>query len=279
MQWSDWSSDVCSSDLVTIIFPNGGESLSGAATNISWNSRDLDGDALTYFVLFSPDRGVTWKTLTADHPATSLEVPLDALGQTRLGLIRVQASDGFNTGEDVSDATFITPNIPPEVQILSPFNGDIFEGVQLVVFQASSSDAEDGVLADSRLRWTSNIDGLLGSGTTLEIEVSELAERNHTITLAGTDSSGAMTVVRVNISIYRVAPIQNLPMVPPTKSPTKASSKAPTIFPIKDSTKTPTKTPSEAPTTTPVAECRIGLLNFFLCFIRDLLKRLINIIF
>jgi hypothetical protein len=255
---------------VSVIFPNGGESLSGATTTISWSSTDPDGDALSYFVLFSPDAGATWKTLTTDHVTTSLEVSLDALGQTRFGLILVQASDGFNTGEDVSDATFITPNIPPEVQILSPSNGDFFEGIQLVVLQASSSDAEDGVLPDSELRWASNIDGFLGSGATIEIEASELAEKNHTITLEGSDSSGAKTFASVNITIYRVAPIKNTTTASPTTSPIKAPTQAPI--------KAPTQAPIQTPTKSPVPECHIGLFNVF-CFVSKFFKLLINIIF
>jgi hypothetical protein len=190
----------------TVLFPNGGESLSDSTTNISWSATDPDGDALSYSVLFSPDSGATWNAITTDHTTTSLVVPLNALGQTRFGLIRVQASDGFNIGEDVSDATFVTPNIPPEVQIISPFNGDNFAGVQLVVLQASSFDVEDGIVAGNRLNWTSNIDGFLGSGPTVEILASSLPENKHTIALTGSDSVESMTTATVNITIYRIAP-------------------------------------------------------------------------
>jgi hypothetical protein len=276
------------SPVVTVIFPNGGESLSGATTTISWRSSDSDGDTLTYFVLFSPDNGATWITLATDHLTTSLEVPLDALGKTNVGLIRVQASDGFNTGEDVSDATFITPNIPPEVQILSPSNGNYFVGSQLVVFQAASSDTEDGQLTDSNLLWKSDIDGNLGTGRTFEILASGLTENNHIITLTGYDSNRATAVANVNITIYRIAP--NLPA--PTISPTQAPAKIPTMIPTKRPaipdvtpptplpTKSPTKRPLVSPTTIPTkrptAKCKFGFFNFF-CFISSFFRWLINI--
>jgi hypothetical protein len=74
---------------VTVLFHNGFKNLSGSSVNISWSGTNPDGDALSYSVLFSPDSGATWKAITTDHTTTSLVVPLNALGQTRFGLIRV----------------------------------------------------------------------------------------------------------------------------------------------------------------------------------------------
>jgi hypothetical protein len=268
---------------VTVLFPNGGESLSGSATNISWSATDPDGDALSYSVLFSPDSGTTWKAITTDHTTTSLVVPFNALGQTRFGLIRVQASDGFNIGEDMSDATFVTPNIPPEMQIIRPFNGDNFAGVQLVVLQASSFDVEDGIVAGNRLNWTSGIDGFLGSGLTVEILASSLSENNHTITLKGLDSGGAVTTATVNITVYRIAPpIEDKTTEAPTKSPTAAPIQAPINGPIQapinGPIQAPINAPIKSPTESPVAECRIGLFNL-LCVVRSFFQWLIGRIF
>jgi hypothetical protein len=284
---------------VTVLFPNGGESLSGSNTTISWSATDPDGDALSYSVLFSPDSGATWKAITTDHTSSSLLVPLNALGQTRFGLIRVQASDGFNIGEDVSDATFVTPNNLPEVQIIRPFNGDNFAGVQLVVLQASSFDVEDGIVAGNRLNWTSGIDGFLGSGTTVEILASSLSENNHTITLKGLDSGGAMTTATVNIIVYRIAPpiqeptteaptyspitapIQapiNAPIQAPINAPIQAPINAPIQAPGNAPIQAPINAPIKSPTEIPAAECHIGLFYLF-CLVRSFFQRLIDSIF
>jgi hypothetical protein len=167
----------------------------------------------------------------------------------------------------VSDATFVTPNIPPEVQIIRLFTGDSFAGVQLVVLQASSFDVEDGIIAGNRLNWTSNIDGFLGSGLTVETLASSLSENNHTIALTGSDSVGSMTTATVNITIYRSAPpINDTATAAPTNSPTAAPIQAPINAPIK------------SPTEIPAAECRIGLFYLF-CLVRLFFQRLIDRIF
>ena len=155
---------------VTVVFPNGGESLSGDSTTIVWTANDPDPlDSLFFSVLFSPDGGTTWNTLITDYSETSLEIPLNALGETSTGLIRVQASDGFNTADDVSDGTFISPNNPPVVQIVSPVTGDFFVSVQPITFESTSSDTEDGSLQGSQLMWYSDKDGFIGQGRQLTL--------------------------------------------------------------------------------------------------------------
>lgn len=231
---------------VTVRFPNGGEILSGTNITLLWDATDRDGDELSYFVLFSPDNGITWKTLTTDHRSSrSLMVPLSALGQTSLGLIRVQVSDGFRVSEDVSDATFRTPNIPPLVQVVSPTASNIFEGAQILVLQAVSSDVEDGALADMNFTWTSNLDGFVGIGARVEVSAAGLSEGLHRLTVTGTDSGGATGVATTVVTIYRVAPIPNITQTdaPVPSNPTNAPVPRPT---------------NATPTSSPVApKCRI----------------------
>jgi hypothetical protein len=92
---------------VRVTTPKGGETLlAGREQTVRWEASDADGDALTYFVDISPDKGETWLALAIDleqdtyHFDTGMFEPGDGY------LIRVRASDGINTGEDLSDAPF-----------------------------------------------------------------------------------------------------------------------------------------------------------------------------
>jgi hypothetical protein len=90
---------------VTVISPNGGETLAGPQT-IAWEADDADGDALSYDLLFSADGGQSWLPLAARLGQTSYTLNTGQLPVTHEGLIRVIATDGFNTMVDESDAPF-----------------------------------------------------------------------------------------------------------------------------------------------------------------------------
>lgn len=89
---------------VRIIYPIGGETLAKNIT-LRWQANDPDGDNLTYYVLYSPDAGKSWQTVASDIKDTELRVNLAALPGTNLGLFRVIATDGVNTGISDSNST------------------------------------------------------------------------------------------------------------------------------------------------------------------------------
>lgn len=90
---------------VTIVSPNGDETLQDQAT-IQWTGSDGDGDTLSYAVLYSPDNGASWETLAVNLAATSYTWNLAGLPPGSQYLVKVMATDGFNTGQGVSQATF-----------------------------------------------------------------------------------------------------------------------------------------------------------------------------
>ena len=57
---------------------------------------------------------------------------------------------------------------------------------------------EDGVLSGSSLVWNSSVDGLLGNGNSISVQLSP---GTHTISLTATDSDGATGIKGINIIV------------------------------------------------------------------------------
>ena len=57
-------------------------------------------------MLYSADNGANWETLATGLTATSYAWNLAGLSAGSQYLVKVIATDGFNTGQDVSNATF-----------------------------------------------------------------------------------------------------------------------------------------------------------------------------
>lgn len=97
----------------------------------------------------------------------------------------------------------------PTAVILSPQDGDIFTPDTMVTLQGEGVDPEDGRLSGSNLMWFSDIDGLLGSGTSLQAVLSgpELACNpefvSHSITLRVTDSDAHQAEQQIVVSVGR----------------------------------------------------------------------------
>ena len=102
------------------------------------------------------------------------------------------ADNGTPTGipmignASISVIVTVTPvNSAPVVDISAPSSGSSFvEGAQ-IAFNGSATDVEDGALTSS-IRWTSDIDGLLGTGN--PVSSSALSVGTHTISASVTDS-------------------------------------------------------------------------------------------
>jgi uncharacterized protein (TIGR03437 family) len=80
-----------------ITSPHTGDRWDGGTQAVRWNSSDADGDARTYAVHYSPDGGGVWLPLDIDMQQTQLEVDPSKIEGGDDVMIRVLASDGFNT--------------------------------------------------------------------------------------------------------------------------------------------------------------------------------------
>lgn len=192
--------------VVNMIYPNGGELLSGQTATVAWSGSDLDGDTLSYILQYSTDAGATWKTLATEWPSTTLQLDLSMMVGTSNGLFRVIASDGFYSTQDQSDATFSVSKHPPQVSIWSPESNTLYVADQTIVFEGFAYDNEDGTLGDAALVWSSNLSGTLGTGHSLAVNASILAEGTHTITLTVRDTDGQTSSDSITVQVYRTRP-------------------------------------------------------------------------
>jgi hypothetical protein len=197
---------------VTITSPTDGSELPDGPFMVTWEGSDPDGDPLTYSLMYSPDGGLNWQTLATGLSDQALGLNTDQLPGGS-ALLRVLASDGFLSGQATSGA-FSVPLHAPSAQIVLPEPDQVFFPTQQILLQGTAYDLEDGTLDDSAFVWSSSINGVLGSGTTLN--TAELTTGVHVITLAVTDSDGMTSEVQrsLTVAVESSAEVSNLEAAP-----------------------------------------------------------------
>lgn len=129
--------------------------------------------------------------------------------------ITLTATDS-NDAATTSQPVMVTiGNAVPDAIITSPANGNTYSQGQSILFTGMAADAEDGSLTGLSLTWTSNLDGLLGTGTVLT--VGNLSPGSHTITLTATDSQGVTSTAVVAINVVNTTPEVSI-STPPNNS-------------------------------------------------------------
>jgi hypothetical protein len=95
----------------------------------------------------------------------------------------------------------------PQASIQTPQNNTLYVSDQTLILAGTGYDIEDGQLSNSGLSWSSSLDGSLGSGNSLSINVSALSEGTHVITLSARDSDGQIGAASVTIQVVRTRPV------------------------------------------------------------------------
>lgn len=184
---------------VTLLTPNGGETLTADPVTVAWSAADPDGDPLTFAVQYTADNGATWQMVTQSITETTALIPRANLAGGNAARFRVWVSDGIHTASDASDGTFVVPNQPPTVSILQPANGAVFVVGQTVGLWADVYDVDEGSLDEAQVQWRSSRDGPLGSGA--KLPVAGLSLGVHTLTVTATDGQGASASASVQVTV------------------------------------------------------------------------------
>ncbi len=180
--------------------PSAGQTLAGNQITVAWTAADPDDDPLTFDVQYSHDDGASWEML--DQRVTGTSVTLDAVnvvaGAPGASRFRVWASDGIHTTSALSDP-FTVPNHVPTVSITSPLPGTQVAISQTISLEALAYDTDLGSIPDSGITWSSNQDGVLGTGA--QFSLASLSPGQHTIAVTVDDGQGGQASAQVGVSV------------------------------------------------------------------------------
>jgi hypothetical protein len=122
---------------VTLLEPNGGERwYRGASKLVHWSGQDPDGDSLSYGLWISNDSGLTWSPLTIDLTTTEFKLETALLQPGDSYLIKVRATDGVQTAEDVSDQVFslqLERTVPMQTLVVVGIGAAVLVGMVLLI--------------------------------------------------------------------------------------------------------------------------------------------------
>lgn len=172
---------------------------------IKWTATDADKDTMNHKVEYNPD--VTnpdseWLVLTGGTDVTEWEESFDELPGGNHAKIRVTSSDGVLSSSSES-AEFSVPFKSPEVFINDPEWGDSYEEGDEALLEAEVYDLQDDTIPDANIKWKSDIDGDLGTGTMLITDKLSMGE--HKITITATNSRGLSKSGNITLKVGNIS--------------------------------------------------------------------------
>jgi hypothetical protein len=100
----------------------------------------------------------------------------------------------------------------PTVQITSPTPAVInnvasdFGNGAVITFIGLATDPVDGTIPPGKVCWSSNVDGPLGTGNTIQVKLSggPCGETLHTVTLSATNNAGRTGTQQILVSVGNI---------------------------------------------------------------------------
>ena len=182
----------------------------GVVKLVNWTASDVDGGALSYSVLYSADNKQSWFAVATDLAATPYNLDTSTLPGGTNAYVRVLATDGVNTGQGDAGPFSVNGKGPTAV-IDAPADQAAYAPGDNVFLVGDGFDLEDGSLSEASLNWSSDRDGALGAGRTLER--SNLSEGTHHITLVATDSQANQATASITLYIRQPSLGIYLPLI------------------------------------------------------------------
>ena len=196
-----WESEVAKSDPeVSGLTPTARE-LNGRQ-RITWSARQA-GSAnpkFNYVVEYSHNptsANAEWTVLAADLTQPEYTEDFDDLPGGPQAKLRIWATDGIRAGLTES-AGFAVRVKAPLLFIDDEIPASIRRGNDLIL-SSFVEDLQDDAIPDSKIVWTSSIDGRLGTGA--DIVAKGLAAGDHVITLTASNSFGASASEKVTVKV------------------------------------------------------------------------------
>jgi formylglycine-generating enzyme required for sulfatase activity len=129
-------------------------------------------------------------------------------------VITLTATDSRGyTGVDYINITII-PAVVPTATISKPVNNEIFTWGDMIDFCGTAIDPEDYFIPEDSIKWTSDKDGLIGTGTCFSR--NDLTANKHVITLTATDRHGNTGSDEVTVTVLPFTDAYDLIAVPAT---------------------------------------------------------------
>jgi len=182
--------------------------LADSHVTVSWDAFDADGDALQFYLRFSPNGGDRMVPIMSSLSLTSMDVDLSELPRMIPGMayFEIMASDGLNTTTVRTDALSWASSsdsvggLDPHVNVMTPDSGKSFPQGGTVILHAGAWDIDEHEMLDGAdVSWVSDIDGVIGTGR--HTSYANLTVGTHVITVTGTDQSGAFSSDDTTITI------------------------------------------------------------------------------
>ncbi|MEM8997432.1 MAG: reprolysin-like metallopeptidase, partial [Acidobacteriota bacterium] len=179
--------------------PAGGTSVGeGSTVTVNWDVANTDQAPISCTlvnIFLSENGGMSFPTVlvtgTPNDGAATVTLPNESVEAARV-MVRCATGIFF----DITDADFGIG--VPELAITGPGDGSLLVEGDLLTFQATATDPEDGSLSAS-IGWTSSIDGPFGVGAT--VQTSGLSIGVHTITAAVVDGDGNRSTATITLTV------------------------------------------------------------------------------
>jgi len=164
---------------------------------LRWHSAHADEVTLLHGVAVTYDDGSRWQRLRMGFIRPTFQVDPAALAGGARCRFRVYVSDGFNTTYADSE-TFSLPVKPPLIVPLGPEDGTIVPAGQPVHLEVEAISPRFGSLDGEAIQWQSDLQGPLGIGRELWVEL-DTGQHRLTVTAASGPDSVATTTLRVRV--------------------------------------------------------------------------------